>query len=251
MRRVTLTLKQQLYFGRKDMTETKKKTKKSVANLIVDIFLWIFLAFSLLMTVFAFVSNAGGKEYPVINGKCWLCVQSNSMAEKGGFYKGDLIIGKVLTNAEKDNLQVGDVITFYMDIDGDGNKELNSHRIIAINADGTFQTKGDHNELPDGASVSKSMIEAKWTGKRLSGIGSVIDFLRSSTGFLVCVVIPLACFFIYQIVMLVLTVSKVKGKKTKLSAEDEERIKELAIQEYIAKQQAEKNAAPDSDAPAE
>ncbi len=213
-----------------------KKTKNTI-KLIVDILLWVFLAFSIVTTVFAFISRAGGKDYPVINGKCWLYVRSDSMEGSEGFSKGDLIIGKVLTDSEKSRLKEGDVITFYHDLDDDGVKELNTHRIIRVNADGSFKTKGDNNQIEDSYVVYASDIEAVWTGKHYAGLGAVLGFLSSSTGFLVCVVIPLGLFFVYQIVALIMMISGMKAKKEpNISKEDEERIKELAIKEFLAKQ---------------
>jgi len=217
------------------MTENSKSKKK--IKLIVDIVLWIFLAFSIVTTIFAFISKAGGKDYPVINGKCWLYVQSDSMKGDNGFNKGDLIVSKVLTEQEKSELKEGDVITFYHDLNDDGVKELNTHRIIRVNEDGSYKTKGDNNAAEDGYVVYAADIEALWTGKRIAGLGATLGFLSSSTGFLVCVVIPLALFFIYQIVALVTTINNMKAKKVpQISKEDEERIKELAVKEYLAKQ---------------
>ncbi len=212
------------------------KTKNTI-KLVIDILLWIFLAFSVLTTIFAFISKASGKDYPVINGKCWLYVRSDSMEGSRGFYKGDLIVSKVLTNSEKTSLKEDDVITFYHDLDGDGINELNTHRIICVNENGSYTTKGDNNPARDDYVVYPSDIEALWTGKRYAGLGSLLGFLSSSTGFLVCIVIPLGLFFVYQIVALIMTITSMKTKtEPSISKEDEERIKELAIKEFLAKQ---------------
>ncbi|MBQ0099289.1 MAG: hypothetical protein KBS91_01935 [Firmicutes bacterium] len=236
------------------------KGKKTI-KIIVNTLLWIFLAFALAMTVFAFIANSSGKEYPVVGDKAWFCVASDSMDGKADLYKeggrvfeyktenngthikgfksGDLIIGETFKNdAEKRELKVGDVITFYADIDGDGENEINTHRIIEVLEDGEkYKTQGDNNAVQDGYTVMASRVEAKWTGKRIAGLGSFIDFFRSSIGFLCCIVIPLALFFIYEVIVLIITVKKMKGKKAPtLSKEDEEEIKKRAIEEYLAKQ---------------
>ena len=221
------------------------KTKKTI-KIVVDVLLWIFLAFSLLMTILAFTAQASSAGFPKLGSSCLLTVQSDSMAEPGGFYKGDLIIGKTLTDEQKQNLQVGDVVTYYMDLtpsDGIDNKELNTHRIVRVDTDANgsviYYTKGDHNSLEDGEPIRWNAVEAIWTGTRIAGIGAVIGFLQSPTGFLICVVIPLLLFFLYELYVLIFTVIQIRNKgKRQITAADEELIKQRAIEEYL-RQQAE------------
>lgn len=221
------------------------KTKKTI-KIVVDVLLWIFLAFSLLMTILAFTAQASSAGFPKLGSNCLLTVQSDSMAEPGGFYKGDLIIGKTLTDEQKQNLQVGDVVTYYMDLtpsDGIDNKELNTHRIVRVDTDANgsviYYTKGDHNSLEDGEPIRWNAVEAIWTGTRIAGIGAVIGFLQSPTGFLICVVIPLLLFFLYELYVLIFTVIQIRNKgKRQITAADEELIKQRAIEEYL-RQQAE------------
>ncbi len=65
-----------------------------------------------------------------------VAVESNSMVPE--FYKGDML---VLQGAPQEQLSVGDVIVF--DPPSGGTPVV--HRIVEINSDGTFQTKGDAN----------------------------------------------------------------------------------------------------------
>jgi len=69
------------------------------------------------------------------------CINSMYPALK----KGDGIIIKKLSDEEKENLQVGDIIAFY-----DGNIIV-THRITRIDRDGEIQyvTKGDNNDTKD------------------------------------------------------------------------------------------------------
>lgn len=222
------------------MNQTVKKTIKIVVNVL----LWVFLVLALFMTILAFSAQASNAGYPKLGDTCLLTVESDSMngQDGKGFKKGDLIISHVLTDEEKQNLQVGDVITFFVDLNFDGEKELNTHRIIERKEqDGviTYVTQGDNREMsaqPD-APIGLSDIEAVWTGKRIGGIGAFIGFLRSSTGFLVCIVLPLAAFFIYELVVMINTINKIRNKgKKQITKEDEELIKQRAIEEYLAKQ---------------
>ncbi|MEM7822889.1 MAG: signal peptidase I [Candidatus Aenigmatarchaeota archaeon] len=83
-----------------------------------------------------------------------VAVESNSMVPV--FYKGDLL---VLKGVEPDELNVGDVIVF-----SPSSETLPIvHRIIYINPDGTFQTKGDANigQLPFEKAIRPESIHGK------------------------------------------------------------------------------------------
>jgi signal peptidase len=75
---------------------------------------------------------------------------------------------------------------------------------------------------------------------RLAGAGAVADFLKSSIGFLLIVVIPMALFFMYELYNLIKILMEQKMKKAAVavSAETEEEIKRRAIEEYLAQQAA-------------
>ena len=60
------------------------------------------------------------------------------------FKKGDMLVDKTLSNSEKKNLKVGDVITFYDTTLAPGQeKGLNSHRIVYVDDDGSYYLMGD------------------------------------------------------------------------------------------------------------
>lgn len=215
------------------------KAKRTV-KIVVNVLLWVYLVLALVMTIVAFSAQASNAGYPKFGNTCFLTVSSDSMNGPDGFKKGDLIVSHVLTDEEKNNLQVGDVVTFYIDLPDDNidGKVLNTHRIVA-KPDGdsvTYITKGDAAPGNDPA-IRPADIEAKWTGKRIGGIGAVLAFLRSSTGFLVCIVLPLAAFFIYELVVMINTINKIRNKdKKQITKEDEELIKQRAVEEYLARQ---------------
>jgi len=111
------------------------------------------VAYVLAGVLLAFLINAGmglalGTDLPIV------AVQSNSMVPT--FYKGDLLI---LQGAQKENITVGDIIVFA----ADERSTPIVHRVIAINADGTFQTKGDANsgQLPFETKIAYERIHGK------------------------------------------------------------------------------------------
>ena len=222
------------------MTNTKGNNRKAkkIVGIVLNVLLWIFLVFAFLMMVFAFASISNDYGVPVLGKKVILNVASDSM--KPTFEAGDMLIGTVLSNEEKTQLKEGDIITFFVDLNGDGVKELNTHRITST--DGIeFHTKGDNNEIADGYNVYDKDIVCKWSegDTKIKGLGKAFGFLQSRIGFLCVIVIPLALFFIYEIIRFVMTIVKLKdGDKKKITAEEEAAIRQKAIEEYLKMQQA-------------
>ena len=72
------------------------------------------------------------------------------------------------------------------------------------------------------------------------GIGGALDFLGSSIGFFLVIVLPMGLFFVYEVYNLIKIIMAHKLKEAKegaISSEQEEEIKRLAIEEYIKSQQ--------------
>jgi len=84
---------------------------------------------------------------------------------KNGYNKNDVIV-----SIKSDEYNVGDVIRFEPDSVSTASMTL-AHRIVKINDDGTYQTKGDHNEgqltkenniiKTDETSINKNQIKGK------------------------------------------------------------------------------------------
>lgn len=246
------------------MEATTKQHVKKTAGIVINVLLWLFVIFAVIITVIAVSAGANKKNVPTLGGNCYLSVQSDSMnADKpswvgsdapNGFKKGDLLIGKYIAEDTEamGALAVGDIITFEWDINGDGEisqGEYNTHRIVNIEKkDGNviyIETQGDNEEYSRGKTeiVSPSGVLAKYTGKKIGGVGAVITALSSPLGFGLCIVLPLLLFFAYELFVFIRTVIKVKneGKKV-ISAADEELIKQRAIEEYLRQQQEERAA---------
>ncbi len=227
-----------------------KKALKIAGNVI----LWLFVAFAAITMVFSLSAASSKDGIPSMFGKSLITVQSDSMNPT--FKKGDLIIDKALKGEERMTLQVGDVITFWSDLNGDGKEELNTHRIVeVINGDDyqnkvvSYRTQGDNkttNPNPDKDLVRYDLVVGKYTETKIGGLGKALDFLQSSTGFLVIIVIPMALFFIYELYNLISTIVVMKQKKAGISAEDEEEIKKKAIEEYLRQQAQGKDPADES-----
>ena len=219
---------------------------KKVLGVISDIVLIIIMLVSIVITILTFSSKANNNGVANILGYSPFAVKSDSMSPT--FDKGDLIIVKT-KDFDPLAFKVGDVITFYAEDVATGNMFINSHRIVKVEPfDDTntymfYTTKGDAYDDNDTTRVGSSEIIGYYSGTKVPVLGSVMDFLQTQTGFMVCVLIPLAIFFIWQVYKFFSIL--IESKKQKAIAEMERSIngiseeeKKRIAEEYL-KQQAE------------
>ena len=214
------------------MKKLSDKTKK-VWNVILNVIAYASFALVLVLAVSIIVS--GRKGYSSFFGTAFVAVESDSMDgdEKDSFSKGTLLKIKILSDEEKKNLKEGDVITFYDDNVIPGRRVLNSHRIVTVSdnfGEITFITKGDNNEVADSAFRSLGDIVGKVTG-RTKGLGNVVVFLHSSTGFFLCVVTPSLLLLAYCIWYLIRVVREERKQKR---GDDRDRLKRELLKELRA-----------------
>ena len=190
------------------------KTVKKAASIVISVVMWIII---LVAALFAFTTLATKDDGSVSNlaGFTPLTVQSESMAPT--FDENDLII---IQQCDPSTLQVGDIVTFHTIIDNQ--YALNTHRIVSINevnGMNSYTTKGDNNELADQHVIADGDIVGKYAFK-IPYMGKVMDFLSSTWGFLIVIVLPMLLFFIYQVYHLVIV-----GMNLKRAMAEEDRMK--------------------------
>ncbi len=201
---------------------------KKAVKIAVNVFAWIILILAFLVTLVVFSSD---KNNGVANlfGYMPMTVESDSMVPT--FNKGDLIICKVIDDINA--LKEGDVITFWTIIDG--KRVKNTHRIVGINdTDGvrSFITRGDNNPIDDTLPAYSSDIIGKWTETKIAKVGKAMNFLRTKKGFFICILIPMAIFFLFELYKFI--VALIEAKRSDVPEIDEEEIKKRAIEEYLA-----------------
>ena len=204
---------------------------KTVLKNMVSVISWIILIFALLITILVF-SGEKNNGVSTLFGYIPLTVESDSMLPT--FAKDDLIIVKEIDDISA--LQTGDVITFWTLIDG--KKVKNTHRItdvININGNLSFTTKGDNNDVKDSLNVYPADLIGKWNNFKLNGFGKVMNFLKTKTGFFICIIIPMVLFFLFELYKLIVVIVEIK--RPAAAEIDEEEIKRRAIAEYLAEQQ--------------
>lgn len=207
---------------------------KKAVSIVVNVLAWLVLILAFLTTLIVFSS---GRNNGVANlmGFIPLTVESDSM--KPTFSKNDLIVCREVDDIN--SLQKGDVITFWTIIDG--KKVKNTHRIVDINefeSTRSFVTRGDNNNLDDTLPAYAGDVIGKWTEFKVGGIGKFFSFLRTKKGFFVCILIPMALFFLFELYKFIVTLIETKRPVTAGADFDEEEIKRRAVEEYLASQKA-------------
>ncbi len=218
-----------------------KKVKK-ISGIVGNTILWLFVAFSILMTILVFSAQNSEDGVPSLFGKGMITIESKSMEPT--FKEGDLVFIDKIDAEDAAKLGKDAIITFKIDLDGDGDTEFNTHRIeIVHEGKNYFTTKGDNNDDADTYKVYFTDIVGTCDeDDNIRGVGNVIKFLRSSLGFFLCIVLPLVLFFLYELYNFIMILVVERAKKKPVSKETEEEIKKRAIEEYL-KQQAEAAAA--------
>ena len=208
------------------------KILKRAGTVVLSVILW---AIILIAALYAFTTMATRDNQNVANifGYTPLTVQSDSMVPT--FASGDLIFIKKCDPA---TLKEGDIICFHTIIDNE--YALNTHRIESIESVGdarSYTTIGDNNNgITDQHVISDGDIVGKYVG-HLTGFGKVMDFLSSSTGFLIVIILPMMLFFIYQIYHLITISIRLKRALAVENARAAEMARMEAAQRMMQQQQ--------------
>lgn len=176
-------------------TKKPKKTLKDILSTVVNIILVFAMILAALCTYVSFVSTSGN-GVPSLFGYEFFSVQTDSMYPT--LKSGDLIIDKVIEDPH--TLRPNDIITYWTVINGE--RVLNTHRIYQIYDGGEyliFETKGDKYESADTLTVHESELVGQYL-THVEGVGKILDYLQTSTGFLLVVVLPVALFFVFHLI---------------------------------------------------
>lgn len=201
------------------------KAIKRVGTIIISVLLWLVI---LVAALYAFTTMATKDNQNVANlfGYTPLVVESNSMSPT--FKKDDLIFVK---KCDTSKLEEGDIICFHTIIDNE--YALNTHRIQSIAENGearSYITVGDNNNgVADQHIISDGDIVGEYVG-HISGAGKLMNFLSSSTGFLLVIVLPMLIFFIYQVYNLIMISIRLK-KAVAVENAREQTEAEIALEE--------------------
>ncbi len=202
---------------------------KRILKLFANI---VFYAIIVFLMIFSVANMKVKREDNVANifGFGMLSVQSDSM--KGTFETGDLLFVNMLDDSEYASLDIGDVVT-YFDI---SLHAFNTHRIVDIDYEQEFLiTQADYNYVNPGGSTSPDQpvnfdqVIARYDGSMAAGLGTSLDYLQTSTGFALFIIIPVLLVLIFEGVLLTRHIMAINREKIeeKYAQEKEQAVQNL------------------------
>ena len=189
---------------------------KRILNAVINTVLVIAIVLAAVCTYISFVSSSGN-GVPSLFGIRIFSIQTESMYPT--LLPGDLIFDTGVKDPGE--LRNGDIITYWTVINGE--RVLNTHRVHEIYDGGgylIFATKGDNNTVADPLTVHESEIVGKYSF-RVSGLGKVFDYLQTSTGFLIVIVIPVFLFFLFHLIQFFRVLFAYQNVKNRIKFEQE------------------------------
>ncbi len=169
---------------------------KKARNIAKAILVWSLVAVAVGMMIFTVfsVSTFDRNDRDIFGYKAYI-VRSDSMKSvngdesKGYFKAGDLIFVK---EVDPSTLAAGDIIS-YVSTNADNFGETVTHMIKekAADADGEpgFITYGTSTGELDDNVVTHPYVLGKYTG-RLGGVGNFFTFLKTTPGYILCILLP-------------------------------------------------------------
>ena len=170
---------------------------KKALNIISQVFVWIVVIVAVAVMIFTIVSvNTFDRRDRDVFGYRAFIVLSDSMS-KTDFDAGDLVIVK---KTEPLELKAGDIIAFTSQDPANYGKTV-THKIREVTAteEGmlAFVTYGTTTGVDDETLVTPPYILGKYQ-LALPKVGLFFDFLKSPTGYIVCILIPFLLLIGYQ-----------------------------------------------------
>lgn len=171
--------------------ESGKKKKSKIGGFILSLLTWLVFIAAFVLMVFAVAVKISGNSTGFF-GLGFFSVRSDSMNPQ--IKKGDLVIARKIDDISALKVDVDNILFNYT---VDGAKIVIVHRLIEIDTDtvtthGIAAAEGENEIVPHSDIIGKSVLV-------IGGLGSVIDFLNTTTGFFVFVFTPIALIIIYEI----------------------------------------------------
>lgn len=222
---------------------------KKVMNILLKVVTWLLVAFTVFMMIFTVVTvTTVDRNDRSIFGIKFYIVQTDSMSLSENnkdmdvhFNAGDIVIIKNVKDPRV--LQAGDVIAF-MSTNSVSYGETVTHMIreVSTNDDGTVKgyiTYGTNTGVDDEALVEPEYVLGAYSGK-LPGVGNFFAFVKSTPGYIICILVPFLLLILYNGVNVIRLFRKYKreqmadmqAEKEKLEAERAEN--QRMMQELLA-----------------
>ena len=177
------------------MNKEKKSASSKVFTVIGTILCIILVPILLINLTLIAKSYLNKDEVPSVGGRLPLIVLTDSMYPM--IESGDLIICKTIS---AEAVQLEDVISFF-DPAGNGTSIV-THRVIEIiDKDNQifFRTRGDNNNTEDKDLVPGDKLVGLYQ-TRIPGAGNIAMFMQTTTGLVVCVLLPILLLVGYDLI---------------------------------------------------
>ena len=224
-------------------------TAKKILNIALKVVTWLLVAFTVFMMIFTVVTvTTVDKNDRSIFGTRFYIVQTDSMSLSENnkdmdihFNAGDIVLIKDV--ADKSALKEGDVIAFLsMNEVSYGATVTHMIREVKKTDDGKvigYVTYGTNTGTDDEALVEPDYVLGQYSGK-LPGVGKFFAFVKSTPGYIVCILVPFLLLILYNGVNVIRLFRKYKreqmeemqAEKDKLEAERAEN--QRMMQELLA-----------------
>ena len=177
------------------MAKEKISTTHKVLTVIGTVMCVILIPILIVNLTLIIKSYTNQDEVPSIGGYLPMIVLTDSMYPE--IKSGDLII---CHTAKAEEIKEKDVISFF-DPAGNGTSVV-THRVIEIveeEGELFFRTRGDNNNTEDKNLVPAENLVGVYK-TRIAGAGNVAMFMQSTTGLIICVVLPIILLVAYDII---------------------------------------------------
>ena len=177
------------------MPKEKTSTPHKILNVVGAILCVILVPILVINITLIAKSFFNKEEVPSIGGMLPLIVLTDSMVPE--INSGDLII---CNTAEAEDIKEDDIISFF-DPAGNGTGVV-THRVVEIvekNGEIFFRTRGDNNNTEDKELVPAENLVGVYK-MRIAGAGHVAMFMQSTTGLIICVVLPIILLVGYDVI---------------------------------------------------
>jgi signal peptidase len=207
------------------MEQPQVSLTKRIIKIVLNVLFYTAIVFLL---VFSIANMQVKRDDNIANifGIGMLSVQSNSMYGEldDSFEKGDMLFVKMLDDESRAALEVGDIVT-YFDL---SIYAFNTHRIVEINeSEGYLVTQADYNYVSENNNTEPDQpvniedVISVYTTSKISGFGSALDYLQTSAGFAIFIIIPVILLLIGEGVILTRTIMSSNKEKLALAYEQE------------------------------
>ena len=210
-------------------------TAKKILNIALKVVTWLLVALTVFMMIFTVVTvTTVDRNDRSIFGVKFYIVQTDSMSKSElnadmdvHFNAGDIVIIK---NVEDNRaLQAGDIIAF-MSTNSVSYGETVTHMIREVKKteDGKvlgYVTYGTNTGTDDEALVEPEYVLGIYSGK-LPGVGNFFAFVKSTPGYIVCILVPFLLLILYNGVNVIRLFRKYKREQMEAMQAERDKIEE-------------------------